>query len=258
VDRKRDCPGWTERIQEACKDGLIVVQGGRMSLTAEGQEIVLNEQIHFLDGLPADPPMRIHVGAIGTGRTVQEDPKLFERLRHLVRTTLGVEMEGAAIGDIAGRFERRAIVIKAVSDHADQDKDDSFRAFACRASAEVLMAFLRKHLDLGRDAGAREQEAGDKDERGRGFRKELAAACSRKQRLVERRLNTDAVDREILRLRRELRAGGQLHEGDALGDGRYVLVRRIGKGGFATVGRRHRTRRARLRRTHELGHERRI
>jgi len=56
-------------------------------------------------------------------------------------------MEGAAIAHAAERFERRLIVVKAVSDHADFDKDDSFRSFACLASAKVLFAFLLKHLE---------------------------------------------------------------------------------------------------------------
>ena len=73
--------------------------------------------------------------------------ELFDRLRRVVRTTIGVEMEGAAIGELAQRSGKRAILVKAVSDHADHDKDDSYRAFACRASAEVLLAFLARHFE---------------------------------------------------------------------------------------------------------------
>ena len=36
--------------------------------------------------------------------------------------------------------------MKAVMDHADPDKSDNFKAFAARASAECLIAFLRQHL----------------------------------------------------------------------------------------------------------------
>jgi WD40 repeat protein len=147
------------------------LKAGRYSLTEAGREQALNDQALHVDGLPDDPPFQVHVGAIGTGVAVQEDPELFKRLRHLVRTTLGVEMEGAAIGDVAASFKKPAIVIKAVSDHADHDKDDSFRAFACRASAEVLLAFLLKHVE---PAPAQEKaliednhdEPGDDDPRG--------------------------------------------------------------------------------------------
>jgi WD40 repeat protein/nucleoside phosphorylase len=146
-DRVRRCPGWTDVVREAKRRGLVSMKGGSMALTDAGRERVEEEQVLHPDGLPEAPPFRIHVGAIACGSSVQEDPGLFERLRRVVRNTLGVEMEGAGIADVAARFEKRALLVKAVSDHADQDKDDSFRAFACRASAEVLLAFLRKHFE---------------------------------------------------------------------------------------------------------------
>ncbi|HMG12968.1 MAG TPA: serine/threonine-protein kinase, partial [Gemmatimonadaceae bacterium] len=60
-------------------------------------------------------------------------------------------------------------------------------------------------------------------------------ARARKESLREAGLATDELDREILQLRRQLREGGQLLAGDALGDGRYLLMKRAGRGGFATV-----------------------
>lgn len=47
---------------------------------------------------------------------------------------------------------------------------------------------------------------------------------------------TAEIDAEILELRRKLREGGQLRAGDVLG-GRYLLLERIGRGGFAVVWR---------------------
>jgi len=155
-ERKIRCPDWTELVREMQMAGLVALQGGKLSLTAAGREQAQNDQVLYVDGLPEDPPFQIHVGAIATGAAVQEDPRLFERLRRLVRTTLGAEMEGAAIGDVAARFEKRAIVVKAVSDLADEEKDDSFRNFACRVSAEVLMAFLLKLFDPPRTPRALE------------------------------------------------------------------------------------------------------
>ncbi len=38
-------------------------------------------------------------------------------------------------------------MVKAVSDHGDEDKDDGFRSFACLAAAEFLVAFLLQYVD---------------------------------------------------------------------------------------------------------------
>ena len=121
---------------------------------------------------------------------MQEDPELFDRLRRVVRTTLGVEMEGAGDRRAGARASsRRAIVVKAVSDHADLDKDDSFRAFACRASAEVLMAFLQKHLE----PRERARPSAEPDER---------AATSARRRAASRARLEDRGDGFLARVER--------------------------------------------------------
>src|SRR5262249_3937478 len=145
AERKTRCPGWPLRTQEAIQDGLLALDAGVLSLTEKGRKLVLDERTIHPDELPDDPEIQVHVGAIATGKTVRKDPELFQRLERLVRTTIGVEMEGAAIGELARYFDKRGIVVKAVSDHGDMQKDDAFRKFACRASAEVLMAFLLDH-----------------------------------------------------------------------------------------------------------------
>ncbi|WP_437815759.1 pentapeptide repeat-containing protein [Sorangium sp. So ce1078] len=145
-DRRRACPGWTARLKEAVKDGLIATNGGALRLTDAGRERAQEERLLHPDGPPSDPPLRVRVGAIATFAAVMQDPGIWGDLQRLVRGTLGLDMEGAAIGDLAARCQKRSIFIKAVSDHADLAKDDGFRAFACRASAAVLLAFLQKHL----------------------------------------------------------------------------------------------------------------
>ncbi|WP_437975326.1 pentapeptide repeat-containing protein [Sorangium sp. So ce295] len=146
-DRRRACPGWTARLKEAVKDGFAATKGGALRLTEAGREKALEERLLHPDGPPADPPLSVHVGAVATLTAVVQDPGVWGDLQRMVRGTLGLEMEGAAIGDLAGRCQKRSIFVKAVSDHADLAKDDSFRAFACRASAAVLLAFLQKHVE---------------------------------------------------------------------------------------------------------------
>lgn len=69
----------------------------------------------------------------------------------------------------------------------------------------------------------------------RGLAEQLETAYARRTALQEVNADTGAVDREILALRHRLREGGQLRAGDSLGDGRYLLLRQLGRGGFAFV-----------------------
>ncbi|WP_438036742.1 pentapeptide repeat-containing protein [Sorangium sp. So ce204] len=155
-ERAARCPGWTERIGELEAAGALRIGDGGLELTEAGVAQVRRDRLLHPDGPPPARPFRVHIGPIATGKAVQEDAGLFERLKPIGRKVLGVEMEAAAIGYVAERLGRRSIIAKAVSDHADHDKDDSFRAFACRASAEFLVAFLRRFLAPARaERGAR-------------------------------------------------------------------------------------------------------
>ncbi|WP_437785946.1 pentapeptide repeat-containing protein [Sorangium sp. So ce1097] len=149
-ERAERCPGWAERVGELEAAGVLRIGDDGLELTEAGVAQVRRERVLHPDGPPPARPFRVHIGPIATGKAVQEDPALFERLRPIGRKVLGVEMEAAAIGYVAERLGRRSIIAKAVSDHGDHDKDDSFRAFACRASAEFLFAFLRRTLSPGR------------------------------------------------------------------------------------------------------------
>ncbi len=71
----------------------------------------------------------------------------------------------------------------------------------------------------------------------RGLSVRLEQAYQRMEWLVGAGEDTTAVQEEILRLRREIRKGGQLRAGDMLGNGRFQLLEREGRGGFATVWR---------------------
>jgi formylglycine-generating enzyme required for sulfatase activity len=73
------------------------------------------------------------------------------------------------------------------------------------------------------------------DELTRMLSEQLADAYARKQALEAAGVDTGEVMQEILRLKRDIRTGGQLRAGDRLGDGRYLLLERIGRGGFANV-----------------------
>jgi len=62
----------------------------------------------------------------------------------------------------------------------------------------------------------------------------LENAYTRKRRLQESGASITQITEEILKLKRELREGGQIKIGDRLDD-RYTLIRLLGRGGFGTV-----------------------
>ncbi|WP_437679995.1 protein kinase domain-containing protein [Sorangium sp. So ce131] len=79
-----------------------------------------------------------------------------------------------------------------------------------------------------------EPEPNYPDAHTRVLSEQIARVRARKAALREHGADTSALDREIADLRRQLREGG-LREGDTLGDERYLLLNRLGHGGFAVV-----------------------
>ncbi|HEX8703194.1 MAG TPA: AAA family ATPase, partial [Myxococcaceae bacterium] len=141
-ERQTRCPDWTEIVPELVGEGLIERSPGSLKLTKKGIDWIANDRIDHPDRPQHDPAFRVRIGSIASGKTVREDPELFATLTRVVRKTLGVEMEAVVIGALAHRFKKDFIVVKAVSDYADHEKDDTFREFACKASAAFLLEFL--------------------------------------------------------------------------------------------------------------------
>lgn len=76
------------------------------------------------------------------------------------------------------------------------------------------------------------------DDWARALSEQLQQAHRRKERLKRAGQSTDGVTQEILDLKRKFRAAGQLKEGDVLGhDGRYLLMSKLGRGGFGLIWR---------------------
>ena len=144
-DRNVACPTWKDTIKALITEKLIRLSGGTAHLTKKGAEQACN--VSFVRGSDAisDPPFRVHVGPIGTGKTVRKDPEIFHRIKRLERAVLGLEMEAAAIGFVAEQANIPCLIAKSVSDYGDLYKDDSFRIFASKASALFLLSFLREH-----------------------------------------------------------------------------------------------------------------
>ncbi|ASF46378.1 effector-associated domain EAD1-containing protein [Methylovulum psychrotolerans] len=139
-DCHKECPDWSEVLKRLwqktwLEKPLVLTETGRK----RAEELQL---LHPL-GLPKPASFNIHTAPITTGATVTEDPKLFDRLADSMRKVLGIEMEASSLGALGDIHDIPVLVAKGVSDFGDAFKDDRYRPFAARASAECLIALLR-------------------------------------------------------------------------------------------------------------------
>ncbi|WP_240486447.1 tetratricopeptide repeat protein, partial [Hyalangium minutum] len=154
------CPQWEKVIEDLWKTGCV--EHGTLSLTDSGrtriQALLIKHRQRFPDLSPegAVLPFKVHVAPMGSGSQVVEDEKIWTFISESMRKTLGLEMEAAALGAVAHTQRDKkldAVVMKGVMDFANSGRDDHFKEFAARASAECLIAFLRDHLDVDRIPG---------------------------------------------------------------------------------------------------------
>jgi nucleoside phosphorylase len=144
ADREVRCADYGKVLEQLWKKKFL--RDGALTLTDAGRTHIQKRRMLHPGGSPEAAAFTVHVGPIGTGSRVVEDPEIFERLSEHMRKVLGLEMEASAIGAIAHLEGLRMVVMKGVMDFADPAKDDNFKAFAARASAECLVAFLRANL----------------------------------------------------------------------------------------------------------------
>lgn len=144
---------WAKRLARLESAGFISWHGASPALTDAGRDHIQRLLYADVDG-PDRLPFQVTAGPMASGSAVMADPKIWERLEVTQRKILALEMEAATIATVA--HERRVphwLVAKGVMDHANFDKDDRFKAFAARASAEVLLALLGGLLSAAAGAG---------------------------------------------------------------------------------------------------------
>jgi nucleoside phosphorylase len=145
--RDRYLPGaaWREQLARLESDGLIRWQGGELVLTDAGRDHI--QRVLYLSAGPERLPYQVVAGPMASGSAVMSDPAVWDRLKINQRKILALEMEAATIATVAhARQVPHWLVAKGVMDHADFAKDDRFKAFAARASADVLFALLTRLL----------------------------------------------------------------------------------------------------------------
>jgi nucleoside phosphorylase len=133
---------WEARLAQWESESLIAWRDSALALTATGRTLIERALYIDVDG-PDRLPFAVMPGPMASGGAVMADPETWNRLEVNQRRILALDMEAATIATVA--HERQVphwLVAKGVMDHADLDKDDRFKAFAARASAEVLFALL--------------------------------------------------------------------------------------------------------------------
>ncbi len=143
--RAEECPDFGLAIEYLRRKELITKKG--LEMTSAGQEHIEELLLKNPDGRPLPPPWGIRVAPIATGSAVVKDDTIFSRrLAGSIRQVTGIEMEAAGIAATAELLNAdNHIIVKAVMDHADTEKDDRYKEFAARAAAECLLKFLRQN-----------------------------------------------------------------------------------------------------------------
>jgi nucleoside phosphorylase len=141
-DRYFPRTAWAERLAHWESEGLIAWLDSTLALTATGRGLIERTLYLKVDG-PQRLPFAVLPGPMASGGAVLADPQAWNRLEVNQRRILALDMEAATIATVAeDRQVPHWLIAKGVMDHADLDKDDRFKEFAARASAEVLFALL--------------------------------------------------------------------------------------------------------------------
>lgn len=172
--RARYFPGgtWSTWPAELHAQGLIARNGRGWVLTDEGRDHVERSLYDNVDG-PDRLPFVVKVGPMASGSVVVKDGLTWASLSQAgVHSVAALEMEAATLATVARQQGiPHWMVAKGVMDHADADKDDRYKAFAARASAEALFGLL---IDLLIADGTEAGPAGAADQQSQRLLEDLA------------------------------------------------------------------------------------
>ena len=144
---------WKPAVLDLERRGLVTREANALAIADAGRDRVNQALVYDSVDPPSVLPFKVLTGPIASGNVVVKDGVTWDSLKAMgMRTVIGLEMEAAAIGLVArSKGIQNWIVVKGVMDHADPKKDDRYKPFAARASAEVLVRLLRKMM-LAREA----------------------------------------------------------------------------------------------------------
>ena len=135
------CPDWSDVLPRLRKKGWLKKP---LLLTETGRDYIEELTLHYPKELPQPENFRVHVGPMATGAQVKEDELFFSRLSNSMRKVIALDMEASGLAALAEAHKIPCFIAKGVSDYGDHYKDDRYRHFAARASAEALIRLLRE------------------------------------------------------------------------------------------------------------------
>lgn len=144
-NRNDECPNWSDVISRLLQRKWI---NSDLTLTEKGKNYVAELSLYNPDHLPTSPEFDIKIAPIATGAQVVEDESIFQKLAQSMRKVLGVDMEASGLAALGEALDIPVIVAKGVSDYGDSFKDDNYREFAARASAECLIKLITESADI--------------------------------------------------------------------------------------------------------------
>ncbi len=161
ADREEYAPAWRQLIHE--------LQKGPEPFLSPIHVLRDRTMIeHLRDGLmpfPFHDPSKAHcyISPLTSGSAVRSDDP-FKDIQVPVRGAVAIDMEGAAFGRVMQRFsEIEWLIVKGVSDYADQDKDDSYHTYAATASAIYMLCFIEAYVTRERFPASRWRQHRNRD-----------------------------------------------------------------------------------------------
>jgi nucleoside phosphorylase len=107
-------------------------------------EWALKASVPRPDGESGRTLPQAHFGPVFSGEKVVADADTMRRLRDNWPKALGVEMEGLGVAIAGYRHGPGFLLVKAVCDFADEDKEDSWHAYAADVAARFAVAVLQR------------------------------------------------------------------------------------------------------------------
>ncbi len=139
-EHMRHAPAWREIVSELRKEPVLLLN--------EDLALVNKDRVYKLDEFPFRDPQEpeCYIAPVASSHAVHSDNP-FSEAQIPLRKTLAFDMEGAALYEVAANFPHTwALMVKAVSDYGDKDKDDSYHDYASAISALYMLNLIRAYM----------------------------------------------------------------------------------------------------------------